>query len=171
MLSIVTGAGIFKVMVFGVKQTAPKTKGSVFSCDDKRIKKAAAVALGSVKTDKKAKASRLNGLKGGRPKLLKVLDENYKVQDKPYVLYEIPQKDLLTELGGAKEFFDFSDHYLNKLKIAPWNDPSVKWVCENHPEKEWEVECSCGAGMPEPTPENYQKGYVSNKFKKYDKIK
>ena len=135
---------------------------------DQAIVKYSAVALGSVKTEKKAKSSRANGLKGGRPKLLEVLDKNYKIQDMPYVLYEIPERDLITELEGAKEFFDCSNHFKTGTRLAPWNDLSVKWVCENHPEKEWEVECSCGAGMPEPTPENYQKGYVSNRFKKYD---
>lgn len=72
---------------------------------EQAIVKYSAVALGSVKTEKKAKSSRANGLKGGRPKLLEGLDKNYKIQDKPYVLYEIPEKDLLTELEGAKEFF------------------------------------------------------------------
>ncbi len=51
-------------------------------------------------------------------------------------------------------------------KIALWNDPSVKWVCEEHPTKEqghkvwlfWE--CG-GAGMPELTKENIEKGYIA----------
>ena len=40
-------------------------------------------------------------------------------------------------------------------KIAPWNDPNLRWVCENHPTKDHEhkrfffFECG-GAGMPEP---------------------
>lgn len=33
---------------------------------------------------------------------------------------------------------------------APWNNPNMRWVCENHPDKEWETECECGAGMPDP---------------------
>lgn len=37
---------------------------------DKFIKNPAAVSLGSIKTNKKAKASRKNGKKGGRPKKL-----------------------------------------------------------------------------------------------------
>lgn len=53
------------------------------------------------------------------------------------------------------------------MMFTPWNDPNVKWVCENHPDKEWEIECDCGAGMPEPTPENYQKGYISKDYMKY----
>lgn len=57
------------------------------------------------------------------------------------------------------------------MLLAPWNDPTVKWVCENHPDKEFEVECSCGAGMPEPTPENYQKGYITkDNMKKHTNI-
>lgn len=30
------------------------------------------------------------------------------------------------------------------------------------PLEQWEVECSCGAGMPEPTEENIKKGYVTS---------
>lgn len=42
--------------------------------------------------------------------------------------------------------------------IAPWNDPSIRWVCEDHPTEEQGhsmftftgfKECG-GAGMPEP---------------------
>ena len=52
-------------------------------------------------------------------------------------------------------------------KLAPWNDPNVRWVCENHPTKDFEHklwffwECG-GAGMPEPTEENIRKGYVES---------
>ena len=35
-------------------------------------------------------------------------------------------------------------------ELAPWNNPNMRWVCENHPDKEWETECECGAGMPDP---------------------
>jgi hypothetical protein len=56
------------------------------------------------------------------------------------------------------------------LKLGPWNDPNVRWVCESHPAKDAEhgvwswrrlrfVECG-GAGMPEPTDENRRKGYI-----------
>ena len=38
---------------------------------DQAIVKYSAVALGSVKTEKKAQSSRANGLKGGRPKTIK----------------------------------------------------------------------------------------------------
>ena len=42
-------------------------------------------------------------------------------------------------------------------KVAPWNDPNVRWVCEDHPAEEqshrlffgFGRECG-GAGMPEP---------------------
>lgn len=54
-------------------------------------------------------------------------------------------------------------------RLAPWNDPSVRWVCENHPDKDFEHkirhllffkrECG-GAGMPEITEVNIKKGYV-----------
>lgn len=37
-------------------------------CDDCWERKQAAVALGSIKSKKKAKAARINGKKGGRPK-------------------------------------------------------------------------------------------------------
>lgn len=54
-------------------------------------------------------------------------------------------------------------------KLAPWNDPKVKWVCEAHPDKEFEhiiwnwrrfrfIECP-GPGMVEDTEENRRKGY------------
>lgn len=51
------------------------------------------------------------------------------------------------------------------MNKAPWNDSSVRWVCEAHPRKDmshrvwffWE--CG-GAGMPEDTPENRTKGYI-----------
>lgn len=41
-------------------------------------------------------------------------------------------------------------------KISPWNDPTIRWVCEEHPTKDFEhrllfgfgPECG-GAGMPE----------------------
>ncbi len=59
-----------------------------------------------------------------------------------------------------------------KEEIAPWNDPEVRWVCEDHPTEDqshlitphsylpWvKVECG-GAGMPEPTEENRKKGYL-----------
>lgn len=41
-----------------------------------KIKNKYAVALGSIKTEKKAKASRENGKKGGRPKKLNKENEN-----------------------------------------------------------------------------------------------
>jgi hypothetical protein len=41
-------------------------------------KNPAAVALGKIKSDKKAKASRENGKKGGRPKKPVVPDDNIK---------------------------------------------------------------------------------------------
>lgn len=57
-----------------------------------------------------------------------------------------------------------------ELKLGPWNDSSVRWVCEEHPEYEqshivfnWRrlrfEECG-GAGMPEDTEENRKKGYI-----------
>lgn len=54
-------------------------------------------------------------------------------------------------------------------RIAPWNDPQVKWVCEDHPTEEqghkvgwWVFKKECGgAGMPEPTEENKIKGYLN----------
>ncbi len=57
------------------------------------------------------------------------------------------------------------------MKIAPWNDKSVRWVCEEHPSKDqshtifiwWKFkfeECG-GAGMPEDTKENREKGYIT----------
>lgn len=44
------------------------------------------------------------------------------------------------------------------MSIAPWNDPTVRWVCEDHPTEEqghhvkaWTGFRSCGgAGMPDP---------------------
>ena len=50
-------------------------------------------------------------------------------------------------------------------KIAPWNDPDIRWVCEDHPTKEMEhrtffLSACGGAGMPELTYENYKKGYL-----------
>lgn len=59
---------------------------------------------------------------------------------------------------------------MNDNKQAPWNN-NIRWVCENHPTKDAEhiifnrkrlrfEECG-GAGMPEPTEENYRKGYIS----------
>lgn len=51
-------------------------------------------------------------------------------------------------------------------KLAPWNDPTVKWVCEEHPRHEqghklfFGLYCD-GAGMPEDTPENRAKGYIT----------
>ncbi len=43
------------------------------------------------------------------------------------------------------------------MKVAPWNDPNMRWVCEDHPTKDQShrlffglgPECG-GAGMPEP---------------------
>jgi len=53
------------------------------------------------------------------------------------------------------------------LKLGPWNDSSVIWVCEEHPTKEQSHkvgilrrECG-GAGMPEITQENRDKGYIN----------
>lgn len=52
-------------------------------------------------------------------------------------------------------------------KLAPWNDPSVKWVCEEHPRYPqghplfFGFHCD-GAGMPEPTQENVDKGYIKS---------
>ncbi len=58
-------------------------------------------------------------------------------------------------------------------RIAPWNDPNVRWVCEEHPTEDqghlipvfplslWFGKKECGgAGMPEPTEENRLKGYL-----------
>ncbi len=43
------------------------------------------------------------------------------------------------------------------MKVAPWNDPNIKWVCEDHPTQEqehrvfpWFWKRCGGAGMPEP---------------------
>ena len=52
-----------------------------------------------------------------------------------------------------------------KYPTAPWNDPDVRWVCEDHPTEEqghrigwWIFSKECGgAGMPEPTEENRRK--------------
>lgn len=62
----------------------------------------------------------------------------------------------------------------NTGQIAPWNDPTVRWVCEEHPTEDHEHIISepfmgiftlrrrCGgAGMPEPTEENFRKGYIT----------
>lgn len=43
------------------------------------------------------------------------------------------------------------------MKLGPWNDPNLRWVCEDHPTKDQEHrlffgfgrECG-GAGMPDP---------------------
>jgi len=56
------------------------------------------------------------------------------------------------------------------LKMGPWNDSTVRWVCEAHPTKDFEhrifnwkklrfEECG-GPGMVEDTPENRKKGYL-----------
>lgn len=53
------------------------------------------------------------------------------------------------------------------MKTAPWNDSSVRWVCEAHPKKEFEHRLwfgfgpvCAGPGEPEDTPENRAKGYI-----------
>ena len=59
---------------------------------------------------------------------------------------------------------------MKEEKTAPWNDPEVRWVCEDHPTEDQghkfypfgkllQKECG-GAGMPEPTEENREKGYI-----------
>jgi len=42
-------------------------------------------------------------------------------------------------------------------KVAPWNDPNIEWVCEDHHTKEqdhrlfpWFWKRCGGAGMPDP---------------------
>lgn len=45
-------------------------------------------------------------------------------------------------------------------KLAPWNDPSIRWVCEDHPTEDQShlidgKECG-GAGMPAPTVEEWE---------------
>ena len=55
------------------------------------------------------------------------------------------------------------------MKLGPWNDSSVRWVCEEHPTKDqghhlwfgFGKECG-GAGMPELTQENLDKGYIEH---------
>lgn len=57
------------------------------------------------------------------------------------------------------------------MKLAPWNDKELRWVCEDHPTKDFEhkifnwkkfrFEYCGGAGMPEDTPENRAKGYFT----------
>ncbi len=49
---------------------------------------------------------------------------------------------------------------LRAERVAPWNDPSVKWICEQHPEKEFPHDDCAGPGMVEDTPENRRKGYI-----------
>ena len=55
-----------------------------------------------------------------------------------------------------------------EIKLGPWNDSSVRWVCEDHPTEDqshlvgWIFKRECGgAGMPEPTEENIRKGYIN----------
>ena len=54
----------------------------------------------------------------------------------------------------------------------PWNDTEIRWVCEQHPNRDFEhkifnwckfrfEECA-GPGMPEDTPENRAKGLFGN---------
>ncbi len=51
------------------------------------------------------------------------------------------------------------------MKQAPWNDKEVRWVCEDHPTKDFEhrrwflLRCG-GAGMVELTQKNIDKGYI-----------
>lgn len=55
------------------------------------------------------------------------------------------------------------------MKKSPWNDKEVRWVCEQHPHKDFEHKIGwwpfrrwcAGPGMPEDTQENRDKGYIS----------
>ena len=53
-------------------------------------------------------------------------------------------------------------------KIAPWNDKSIRWVCEEHPTEEQEHKIGLfkrcgGAGMPDPkTHDNMGKKLSTN---------
>lgn len=81
----------------------------------------------------------------------------------PEGIFEYTQDPLTGDL--IIRYKDFSE------KKAPWNDPEVRWVCENHPTKDQEhivfnwkklrFERCGGAGMPEPTKENEEKGYLN----------
>jgi len=63
-----------------------------------------------------------------------------------------------------------------KEKIAPWNDPTIRWICEEHPTEEFEhkigfffKEVCAGPGMPDPLQQDFKD--AKNKHgKKYDKM-
>lgn len=40
-------------------------------------------------------------------------------------------------------------HLEAKQSMAPWNDPTVRWVCEQHPDKDFPHDDCAGPGMPE----------------------
>jgi hypothetical protein len=42
-------------------------------------------------------------------------------------------------------------------ELAPWNDPRVRWVCEQHPDKDFPHDDCAGPGMPIP-PSSIQGG-------------
>ncbi len=69
--------------------------------------------------------------------------------------------------------FLYQEEY-KPMKQAPWNDSSVRWVCEDHPTYDqghlmprfawlpWLSTEECGgAGMVEDTPQNRAKGYFA----------
>jgi len=85
--------------------------------------------------------------------LAHVVYERYGEKDKSGAM-----KDVNSELVGMAESIAIVDAVINPFRVPPWSDPSIRWVCEEHPTKEQSHrrffglgrECG-GAGMPDPS--------------------
>jgi hypothetical protein len=101
-----------------------------------------------------------------KEKLIEWINKNYRRSAQPLCVW-VDVADLLAFVKTLD-----TPTQPTQEKVAPWNDPKVKWVCEYHPEAEQghdaidpvthkTVECG-GSGMPEQTQENIDKGYIEN---------
>lgn len=75
---------------------------------------------------------------------------------KPYTM-DMNDDQILMRGGSEHDIEEYANRNGADLQPGPWNDPSIRWVCEYHPTREmghrlfpWFWRRCGGAGMPDP---------------------